>query len=464
MSTAVGTVPELRAAMRGEVVVPGDPGYDEARKVWNADIDRSPAVIARCATTDDVATAVAFGQLAGLEIAVRSGAHNVAGRCTCDDGVMIDLSGMRTVQVDPETRRARVQAGALLGDLDAATQEHGLAVPLGAISHTGVGGLTLGGGMGWLTRRFGLAIDNLESAEIVVADGRVLRASRAEHPDLFWAIRGGGGNFGVVTEFEFRLHEVGPMIDFGLFFWPVEQGVEALRLMRDVVGGLPRTLNAFIAFTNAPPAPFVPQEHHMRPGYALVLAGFGDSAEHARVAGRLRAALPPLFDFCTPLPYTELQKVFDEGTAWGYHAYEKTIEIDDFTDPVIDVLVERLPQKASPLTVLIAYRLDAAYTEVGEDETAFGGRREPRCELFLFPICPDPDTLVADRAWARGLWDALRPLSRSIGGYVNSMSGDVEEERVLAAYGREKLDRLAQIKAVYDPGNVFRNNVNIKPV
>ncbi|MGI5129650.1 FAD-binding oxidoreductase [Pseudonocardia sp. CA-107938] len=460
----MSTVTELREAMTGPVIAPGDPDYDEARRVWNADVDKRPALIARCVSTADVVAAVACAQAEGLEIAIRSGAHNVAGRCTCDDGLMIDLSGMRDVTVDPEARRARVQAGALLGDLDAAAQEHGLAVPLGAISHTGVAGLTLGGGMGWLTRQAGLTIDNLESAEIVVADGRVLRVSTAENPDLFWAIRGGGGNLGVVTEFEFRLHEVGPMVEFGMFFWEVERGADALRLMRDVVGGLPRSLNAFIAFTNAPPAPFVPEQHHHQPGYVLMLGGFGDAAEHGQVVERIRAELPPLFDFVTPMPYTEVQKLLDEGTAWGFHCYEKSIEIDDFTEPVIEVLAERLPQKASPLTVLVAYRLDGAYSEVGEDETAFGGRRDPRYELFIFPICADAETLVPERAWARDIWDALRPLSRSIGGYVNSMSDEIDEDRVLAAYGRAKLDRLARIKAEYDPGNVFHRNINIKPV
>jgi FAD/FMN-containing dehydrogenase len=462
MTRTAGRHDRLRAAMEGPVYEPGDADYDEVRRVWNADIDKRPAVIARCTSTADVVAAVAYAQAEGLEISIRAGAHNVAGRSTGDDGLMIDVSRMREVTVDPRTRRARVQAGALQADLDAATQEHGLAVPLGAISHTGVAGLTLGGGMGWLTRQAGLSIDNLESAKVVLADGRVLRASASENADLFWAIRGGGGNLGVVTEFEFRLHEVGPMVEFGLFFWEVERGADALRLMRDVVGGLPRSCNAFIAFVNAPPAPFVPEQHHFQPGYVLMLGGFGDPADHARAVDQVRAGLPPLFDFVTTMPYTEVQKLLDEGTAWGFHCYEKSVEIDDFTEPVIDVLTERLPQKASPLTVLVGYRLDAAYAEVGEQDTAFGGRREPRYELFIFPICPDAETLVADRAWARGIWDALRPLGRSIGGYVNSMSEE-EQSRVLASYGREKYDRLARIKATYDPGNVFHRNINIKP-
>ncbi|GAA2901635.1 FAD-binding oxidoreductase [Pseudonocardia halophobica] len=462
MTRTAGRHDGLRAAVAGPVHEPGDPDYDEARRVWNADIDRSPAVIARCTSVADVVAAVAYAQAEGLEIAVRGGAHNVAGRSTGDDGLVIDLSGMRQVTVDPRRRRARVAGGALLSDVDAATQEHGLAVPLGAISHTGVGGLTLGGGMGWLTRQAGMSLDNLESAEVVVADGRVLRASASENTDLFWAIRGGGGNFGVVTEFEFRLHEVGPMVEFGLFFWEIERGADALRHMRDVVAGLPRSCNGFIAFVNAPPAPFVPEQHHHQPGYVLLLGGFGDPTEHARTVDRVRAGLPPLFDHVTTMPYTDLQSLLDDGMAWGFHCYEKSLEIDDFTEPVIEVLTERLPQKTSAHTALVVYRLDAAYAEVGEQDTAFGGRREPRYELFISPICPDAESLVADRAWAREMWDALRPLGRSIGGYVNEMYED-EENRVLAAYGRAKYDRLARIKGTYDPGNVFHRNVNIKP-
>ncbi|ALE73332.1 FAD-linked oxidase [Pseudonocardia sp. EC080610-09] len=454
----------LRTALDGRVVTAEDGDYDDVRRVWNADIDRRPAVIAQCVSTGDVVAAVGYAQAVRLEISIRSGAHNVAGRCTGDDGLMIDLSRMRGVVVDPEARRARVRAGALLADVDAATQAYGLAVPLGAISHTGVAGLTLGGGMGWLSRQAGLTIDNLESAEVVVADGRVLRASADENPDLFWAVRGGGGNVGVVTEFEFRLHEAGPMVEFGFFFWEVERGAEALRLMRDVVGALPRSLNAFIAFTNAPPAPFVPEEQHHRPGYVLLLSGFGDPAAHAQVVDRVRAGLPPLFDFVTPMHYTELQQLLDEGAAWGFHCYEKSIEIGDFTEPVIEVLTELLPQKVSPLTAMIVYRLDEAYLETGEQDTAYGGRRIPQYEVFLSPVCADPQELVRDRRWARAIWDDLRPLGLGIGGYVNSMSDEVDDERVLAAYGREKLDRLARIKAEYDPGNVFHRNVNIKPV
>ena len=286
--TASRGIEELRGAMDGPVVVPGDPDFDDRRRVWNAGIDRRPSLIARCASAADVVEALGLARQQQLEVSVRGGAHNSAGTAVCDDGVMIDLSQLNEVTVDPGTRRARVGGGALLGDLDAATQAHGLAVPAGLVSHTGVGGLTLGGGMGWLTRQFGLTIDNLAAAEVVTADGRVLRAADDQNPDLFWAIRGGGGNFGVVTSFEFRLHEVDPMVDFGLFFWSLDQGAEALQLARDVTASMPPGINAVIGALNAPPAPFVPPQHHFAPGYAMLLTGFGAAEQHAQLGAEIR--------------------------------------------------------------------------------------------------------------------------------------------------------------------------------
>jgi FAD/FMN-containing dehydrogenase len=269
--------------------------------VWNATVDRRPAVIVECTTVADVVAAVRFARTEGLEIAVRGGAHSIPGHSASEGGLVIDLRRMNGVTVDPAAGRARAQGGALLRDVDAATQAYGLAVPAGLVGHTGVGGLTLGGGLGWLSRMAGLTIDNLVSAEVVLADGRVVRAAEDSHPDLFWALRGGGGNFGVVTEFEFRLVAVGPMVDFGLFFWDEAHGREALRLMRDVVRDLPRSLSAMPAVAlTAPPAPFVPPEHRGKPGYALLLVGFGDAAGHRQVTERIRAALPPLFDAVDP--------------------------------------------------------------------------------------------------------------------------------------------------------------------
>jgi len=373
---------------------------------------------------------------------------------------VIDLRRLNAVSVDPETRHARVQGGALMGDLDAATQAHGLAVPMGLVSHTGVGGLTLGGGMGWLTRMGGLTIDNLVSAEVVVADGRVLRVSDTDNEDLFWAIRGGGGNFGIVTEFEFRLLEIGPMVQFGLFFWDESQARESLRLMRDVVADLPRTMNAIpaVAFT-APPEAFVPVEHQGKNGCALLLVGFGDAAEHDRVAERIRATLPPLVELVTPMPFTGLQQLIDEANAWGVHCYDKSCYVTDLTDGVIDVLTQYAPRKSSPLSVLLFYRLDEAYSEVGEDDTAFGGGRSPRYTAFLLGKAPVPDLLPAERAWVRSVHEALRPHMIGAGTYVNAQEG-LDAGEVQASYG-PKYRRLAAVKMKYDPGNVFHRNVNI---
>jgi hypothetical protein len=460
--TTSSSIEDLRTAMNGPVIGPGDPDYDDARTVWNAEIDRRPAMIARCLSATDVSAAIVFATEHALEIAVRGGAHSISGASVVDAGLMIDLSRLNQVTVDPRTKRARVGGGALLADLDAATQAHGLAVPAGMISHTGVAGLTLGGGMGWLTRQAGLSIDNLVSAQLVTADGRIIRTAEDENPDLFWAIRGGGGNFGVVTEFEFRLHEVNPIVQFGLPFWGLDQGAEVLRLAQEVIATLPDGLNIVIAGLNAPPAPFVPEEHYFEPGYALLVTGFGAAEAHAEVLARVREALPPLFEFNTTMPYVELQQFLDHGTAWGFHCYDKGAYIEDLSDDAIQVITEQLPRRISPLSVVLFYRLDGAYSEVGDDDTAFSGGRSPRYAAFIIAVCPTPDLLPTERAWVRSFWDALRPHTCGIGSYVNAMS-EFEEDRIRAAYGPAKYDRLVRIKSQYDPGNVFHRNPNIKP-
>jgi FAD/FMN-containing dehydrogenase len=453
---------DFRETFTGQVIMPADSAYGAARVVWNAEIDRHPAMIARCLNTADVSAALSFARQQGLEISVRGGAHNMSGSAVEDAGLMIDLSQLCEVTVDPAGRRARVGGGALLADMDAATQTHGLATPAGLVSHTGVGGLTLGGGMGWLTRKFGLAIDNLIAAEIVVADSRILRAAADENPELFWAIRGGGGNFGVVTSFEFQLHKVGPLIEFGLFFWGIDQGAEVLRIAREVIATLPRDLNAVIAGLNAPPAPFVPEQHQFRPGYALLITGFGSAEEHAAAAARVREALPPLFEFVTPMPYVELQQLLDEANAWGLFGYEKGYYLAGLSDNAIAVISDQLPRKRSPLSNLLFYRLDGAYSEVADAETSFSGGRSPRYAIFIVALAATRELLTADRRWVRSFWEALRPYALGIGSYVNGMA-EFEEDRVRAAYGAAKYQRLATIKADYDPENVFHHNANIKP-
>ena len=458
--TVGGAVDALREAMSGAVLVAGDADYDEARTVWNAAIDCRPAVVALCSNAADVSAAVRFGVENGLEIAVRGGAHGVSGKAVVDDGLMINLSGMNSVVVDPDTRRVRVGGGALLADMIAATQEHGLATPVGLIGHTGVGGLTLGGGMGWLTRKHGLSIDNLVSVEVVTADGKVCRASQAENSDLFWALRGGGGNFGVVTEFEFALHPVGPIVQVALLFWDLDRGGDVLRLARGLGRSLPEEINVVVAGLNAPPAPFVPPEHHLKQGYGIFVVGFGTPQEHEEVVKQIREALPPLWDFVAPMPYLALNQMLDEDNRWGQYDYEKGGQIAEITDEVIEAVTRHFPHKQSPGTVVLFYRVDGAYSSVGDDETAFGGDRSPGWYVFNVAVCPTAEMLPAEREWVRGLHAALAPhmVSRT---YVNAI--DEDQSDVAATYGTEKYKRLARIKGVYDPNNVFRRNANIKP-
>jgi FAD/FMN-containing dehydrogenase len=458
-----GGIGELRTTLTGPVIGPGDPEFDDRRRVWNADIDRQPAVIARCASAADVVAAIRFAREHRLEIAVRGGAHDAAGTAVCDGGMMIDLSLLNDVRVDPRTRRAHAGGGALMSDLDAATAAHGLAVPTGLISHTGVGGLTLGGGMGWLTRKFGLSIDNLVSAEVVTADGQVMRASAAENSELFWAVRGGGGNFGVVTSFEFQLHEVDPTVQFGLFFWSLEQGTEALRLAREIVAALPPEVNAVVGAVNAPPAPFVPEQYRFQPGYVLLLTGFGPAPEHGELLARIRQRLPPLFDLVTPLPYVVLQQLLDEANGWGSFAYDKGAYVEDLSDEVIELVTELVPAKTSPMSALLFYRLDGAYSTVSDADTAFSGGRSPRYAAFILGIAPDAGGLAAERPWVRGFWDALRPYAIGAGdGYINA-TADHAHDRVRASYGPAKYERLARIKAEFDPDNIFHLNANVRP-
>ena len=458
-----GDIEAFRSRFHGPVLTPGDQDYEGARSVWNGAIDRKPMVIARCSTAQDVADAIRFARDTDLEISVRGGGHNYAGHAVCDDGLMIDLSPMNGVAVDPGARLARCGGGATWADLDAATQEHGLATPGGFISPTGIAGLTLGGGIGWLTKKAGLSCDNLVGAEVVTADQRSVRASPTEEPDLFWALRGGGGNFGVVTSFEFALHEVGPMVNVALFFWGLNRGTEALRLSRDLIKTLPPDATGFIgAALSAPPALFVPEQYHFLPGVALVVVGLASPEEHAAIVAPVRETVPPLFELVTPIPFVALQQMFNESAEWGTLAYEKSLYLDDLSDDVISVIAEHAPKKSSPLSFCPTFVMTGAYCEVGEDETAFGGSR---AEGYVFNIgahAHTQDLYEADRAWARGFWEALRPHASGSGSYVNFIA-EVDVDRVRASYGAEKYERLARIKAAYDPDNVFHLNANIAP-
>ncbi len=453
---------DLRSRFSGRLITAADGDYDRARSVWNGAIDAHPALIARCAGPSDVANAVRFAQDAGLEISVRGGAHNFGGAAVGDGGLTIDLSGIGQVTVDPEARTARVGGGATLAQLDAATQAHGLATPGGTVSHTGVGGLTLGGGFGWLTPQYGLSCDNLLSAQVVTAGGEVLQASADQHPDLFWALRGGGGNFGVVTEFEFQLHPVGPLAQLGMFFWDLDDGEAALALAQQVTAGLPSRMGALVAAVNATPAPFVPEEYHHRPGIALIVAAFGADAEHTQLAGQIRSTLPPLFEIVTPIPYTALQQILDESAPWGILAYEKSLYLDALSPEVITAMTAELARKQSPMSTVLLTPMSGAFCQVPDDATAFGGTRAPGVIVGVAAFARDPGLLAADSDWARQLWAGLLPHAHSTASYVNFMH-DYDADRVRASYGPAKYQRLAKIKAAYDPANIFHRNPNINP-
>ncbi|MFI5042686.1 MAG: FAD-binding oxidoreductase, partial [Acidimicrobiales bacterium] len=321
---------------------------------------------------------------------------------------------------------------------------------------------TLGGGMGWLTRLGGLSSDNLVAAEVVTADGNIVRASADERPDLFWAIRGGGGNFGIVTSFEFRLHKVGPIVQLALSFWDLDHGPDAFRAARDQLGGAADDLAIFLAALNAPPAPFVPDQHQGAPGYAVLVVGHGSTEAHAAAVTALRQAAPPLFAFDTPIPYTALQQMFDESAPWGIRGYEKAVYLDELSDAAIEVIARHVPRKASPMSFMPVFVLGGEYARHAEDDSAFGGQRTTGYVLNIAAIAPTPELLEADRGWVRAFWADLVPHASGVGSYVNFMS-EYEQDRIRASYGPKKYDRLSHLKAEYDPDNVFHINANIRP-
>jgi FAD/FMN-containing dehydrogenase len=455
-------VGRLRRSVAGQVMLPGDDGYDSGRALWNAMVDRRPAVVVRCASSADVAAAIEFSRINDLEVGVRCGGHSVLGISVPDGGLLIDLSGLRAVRVDPDARRARVQGGALLGDLDRAAQHFGLATTAGNVSHTGVGGLTLGGGMGWLARRFGLACDNVASYEVVTADGATLRVSESQHEDLFWGLRGGGGNFGVVTEFEYRLHEVGPIVHLAMLFVEQDRAAHALRTTRDVLESLGATTSTGVACISAPPAPFVPAEFHFAQVAAVVVVGFGTAEEHADDVATVRARLSPTFEMVTPLPYTALQQVLDDGSVWGTMAYAKGLYLDELTDETADALAACLGGRRAPHSEVLVLPLAGAFSAVPDDATAFGGGRSLQFVVAIECQASDKETLAHDRQWVRDTWNTLLPAAAHSGAYVN-LSAEFEGDSLRETYGMTKFDRLRRIKSEYDPTNVFRHNANIPP-
>jgi FAD/FMN-containing dehydrogenase len=447
------------AAFRGSVLRPGDPDYEAHRKIWNGSIDKRPAVIIRCAGVADVIAAVRFGRDSGLPVAVRSGGHSFPGFCVADDALMIDLSPMKGVRVDPEKRTARVQAGVLLGELDRETQAFGLAVPAGIVTHTGVAGLTLGGGIGWIMRKHGLSIDQLVSVDLVTADGEFVKASADENPDLFWGVRGGGGNFGIVTEFEFRCVPLGPQILAGPIFWPMEKSPEVLRFYREWVAETPDELMTIVLHRKAPPLPFVPAELHGKLVLIVIPCWVGDLEEGEKFIAPLRRFSSPVGDVCSVKPFLEHQSMFDSSFVPGRWYYIRSCDVPELSDEIIDITVERSLQIDSPLTSYPIWQMGGAVARVGDDDTAFNGRHAG----FTYNIASCTETeegFVEEREWVRNFWSALEPWHTTV--YVNFL-GDEGEERVRTAYGAEKYGRLKTLKRKYDPDNFFRINQNISP-
>jgi hypothetical protein len=452
-------VPGLRTRFRGALLRPGEEGYDEARRVWNGAIDRRPALIARCAGADDVVEAVRFAREHDLPVSVRGGGHSVAGHGVCEAGLMIDLSLMKAVRVDPAARTARAAGGVLWRELDAATQQHGLATTGGIISHTGIGGLTLGGGLGHLMRKHGLTVDNLRSVDLVTADGERLHVDARTEPELFWGLRGGGGNFGIATAFEYDLHPVGPVVLGGPVFWSLDEGPRVLRTLRDFAPGAPDELGISLALLHAPPLPVLPPEQVGRPAIGLVLAWAGDPAEGERATAPLRRIGKPLADAVRPVPYVMLQSLLDGGAPHGRHYYWRSHRLATLPDDAIDVLCERMLQATSPFAQINGWAMGGAVSRVDPGATAVG-EREVGIDLSLAVGWPgaDPEP-ERHRAWSREGWEALAP--HSVGVYANFVS-DEGAAGVRAAYG-ERLARLTALKDRYDPDNVFRQNANIPP-
>jgi hypothetical protein len=443
---------------RGTLVQPGDAAYDEARAVYNAMIDRYPALIARCADADDVVACVDLAREQDVPLAVRGGGHNAGGLGVWDDALVIDLSGMNDVEVDPVSRRVRVGGGALLRDVDAATHAHGLAVPMGVLASTGVGGLTLGGGLGYLSRKHGLSIDSLLAAEVVLADGSIVIASEDSHPDLFWAIRGGGGNFGVVTAFEFEAQPVATVVA-GPMLWPLERSAEILRAFDEHMCAAPEELGGFFAFLTVPPAPPFPEELHLRKVCGIVWCWSG-APEDAEAALAPMRALEPVLDGVAEMPLPMMNGAFDALYPAGLQWYWKAAFVDELTDEAIAAHVEHGARVPTMHSSMHLYPIDGAVHDVACDDTAWA-YRSSRYACVIVGVDPDPANAPVIRDWARDYHDAIQPHSAD-GAYVNFLQGDEGEDRVRATYGANH-DRLVDVKRRYDPANLFRINHNIAP-
>jgi FAD/FMN-containing dehydrogenase len=455
----IESIEKLKDKVKGQIILPEDPSYNDTRKIWNSMIDRRPAVIVQCSEANDVAPAISFARENGFEISIRGAGHNIAGNAVCDNGVMIDFSNMKTVSVDAEKRRAYVEPGATLGDFDKAVQAHGLATPVGINSTTGIAGLTLGGGFGWLTRKYGMTIDNLVAAEIVTAEGDKIRASENENTDLFWAIRGGGGNFGVVTQFEFKLQPVGPEIMAGLIVFPIDQAKQILKQYREFVKSAPEELNVWVVLRKAPPLPFLPVSVHGKEVIVLAIFYAGDMAEGEKLINPLRSFGDAYGEHIGEQTYTQWQQAFDPLLTPGARNYWKSHNFTELSDGALDSIIKYAGKLPTPQCEIFIGLIDGASNRIPPDAMAYCHRDAK----FVMNVHGRWDEAAQDEkciSWARDFFKASAPYA-SAGVYVNFMTAE-EGDRIAAAYG-SNYDRLIQIKKKYDPENIFHNNQNIKP-
>ena len=454
-----GAFEQLQSSFRGELVRPDDTGYDEHRKVWNGSIDRRPALIARCTGVADVRAAVHVAREQDLLVAVRGGGHSFPGLSVCDDGMLIDLGPMKGIRVDPGAGTVRAQAGVLLGELDRETQGFGLVVPAGIVTHTGLAGLTLGGGIGWVMRKYGLTIDQLQSVDLVTADGDFVKASEDENADLFWGVRGGGGNFGIVTNFDFRLNPLGPDVVAGPVFWPMEDAPQVLLFYRDWIADCPDELMTIVVRRRAPALPSMPPDLVGKLVVAVVACYAGPVEDGERVVRPLKNFGSPVLDLCQPKPYLAHQQMFDPSFRHGWSYYVRSCDVAALDDEIIDIVAEHGKRIVSPISSIALWQMGGAVARVEEGATAFNGRHAG----FTFNINGNSQTTDGfdrERQWAREYWSALAPHHTSV--YMNFLMEE-GEERVRQAYGAEKYDRLKTLKRKYDPTNFFRLNQNITP-
>ncbi len=455
-------IEQFRGSLKGQLIDSKDADYEEARKVWNGMIDKHPMFIVRCVNEDDVEKAVNFARGNKLEIAVRGGGHNVAGFSTCDDGIVIDLSPMKKIEIDKSSQTARAQAGLTWGEFDKATQEYGLATTGGLVTTTGVAGFTLGGGFGWLVRKYGMTIDNLQAVEMILANGKRVSASPAENPDLFWGVRGGGGNFGIVTSFTFKLYPVGPEVYGGALFYPVDKAKDVLSFYNKWTQSLPDELSTMSAFLTAPPEPFVPKELVGTQMIAIGVCYTGEKEEGDKLLKPLRDLTPPAIDLVGPIPYVALQGMFDATAPKGIHSYWRTQYFNDLTDNTIDTLLKQVSnlKNLSPFSAVHIHHWGGAITRVKQEETAFS-HRDARFVINIVGLWmagDDPDKHIN---WVRNSSDAVKQFSTGKL-YLNFMA-DTGEDKVMAAYGKDKYAKLVQLKNKYDPENLLHLNQNIKP-